>query len=73
MKKNNTIKQVIYLYNALTGKVKWDVEYKTGHRKRFETLPKTAKNWLQSDESKLVQIGDTKHGAPYHIERWAEA
>lgn len=73
MKKNNTIKQVMYLYNAPTGKVKWNVEYKTGNWKKFETLPKTAKDWLQSDESKLVQIGDTKQGAAWHVERWAEA
>lgn len=73
MKMNSNIKQVSYLYNAPTGNVKWIVEYKTGNRKRFDALPKTAKDWLQSDKSKLVQIGDTEHGAAWHVERWAEA
>lgn len=76
-KMHNTIKQVAYWYHAPTGNVEWIVDYKTGYRRTYrsyekETLPKTAKNWLQSDESKLVQIGDTRHGA-WHVERWAEA
>lgn len=74
MKENSNIKQVIYWYNAMTGNVEWNVEYKSGYWRNYamNTLPKKINRWLQSDKAALVKIGDTDEGA-WHMEKWKNA
>lgn len=74
MKEKNNIQEVIYWYNAMTGNVEWIVEYKTGYRRTYaiNTLPKSVRKWLQSDEATMTQIGDTGEGT-WHMEKWKNA
>lgn len=62
------IVKIMHWHYQETGWFKWEVEYKSGHKRTYKKLPNTAKNWLAN--AKLTDVSKT--GYRGRIETWGE-